>query len=274
MGRHFRIVTDHAPLQWLSAQKMEGMLCRWALALQEYDFVITYRKGQSNGNADALSRRAVNQCAFTQTVPLYSTDLCIAQQADRVLSKVLAARKKSDQFPTGSQWNYQPFLRYKQLWAQLQICEGFLCRKYKPDPVSEVLTVPILPECLHLQAIVRCHDIPTAGHQGSEKTLKRLQTEAYWVGMGQEVQQYCRECATCQKSKLPSPTKVPLTNVPIGRPWQMIAVDILEVPLSSNNNRYLLVVQDYFTKWPEAIPLPDQTASRITKVLTKIFSIY
>ena len=54
----------------------------------------------------------------------------------------------------------------------------------------------------------------------------------------------------------------------------MIAVDILEVPLSSNNNRYLLVVQDYFTKWPEAIPLSDQTASRITKVLTKIFSIY
>ena len=46
-------------------------------------------------------------------------------------------------------------------------------------------------------------------------------------------------------------------NVPIGRPWQMIAVDILEVPLSHDNNRYLLVVQDNSTKWADAIPLPD-----------------
>ena len=33
----------------------------------------------------------------------------------------------------------------------------------------------------------------------------------------------------------------------------MIAVDILKVELSHNNNQYLLVAQDYFTKWPIAI---------------------
>ena len=40
LGRPFTLVTDHAPLQWLSAQKMEGLLSRWALAIQECDFVI------------------------------------------------------------------------------------------------------------------------------------------------------------------------------------------------------------------------------------------
>ena len=54
----------------------------------------------------------------------------------------------------------------------------------------------------------------------------------------------------------------------------MLAVDILEVPLSSNNNHYLLVVQDYFTEWANAIPLPDQTAKRISSELVKWFSIY
>ncbi len=48
-------MTDHAPLQWLSSQKMEGLLCRWALALQEFDFDIVYREGSLNSNADALS---------------------------------------------------------------------------------------------------------------------------------------------------------------------------------------------------------------------------
>ena len=56
LGRHFQLLTDHCPLQWLSSQKMEGLLCRWALALQEYDFTIKYRKGCLNNNADALSR--------------------------------------------------------------------------------------------------------------------------------------------------------------------------------------------------------------------------
>ena len=65
-----------------------------------------------------------------------------------------------------------------------------------------------------------------------------------------------------------------MMNVPIGRLRQMVAADILEVPMSSRNNRYLLVVQDYFTKWAEAIPIPDQTAARITSELVKIFSIF
>ena len=51
-------------------------------------------------------------------------------------------------------------------------------------------------------------------------------------------------------------------------------MDILQVPLSTNNNRYLLVIQDYFTKWADAIPLPDQTASRITVELIKFFCTY
>ena len=62
-----------------------------------------------------------------------------------------------------------------------------------------------------------------------------------------------------------------MTSVPIGKPWQMVAADVLEVPVSSNNNCYLLVVQDYFTKWVEVVPMPDQTATRIVSALTKIF---
>ena len=56
LGRLFELLTDHVPLQWLSSQKMEGLLCRWALAMQEFDLVIKYRKGCHNSNADALSQ--------------------------------------------------------------------------------------------------------------------------------------------------------------------------------------------------------------------------
>ena len=55
LGRPFVLCTDHKPLQWLSAQKMDGLLCRWALSLEEFDFKIMYRQGSDNGNADALA---------------------------------------------------------------------------------------------------------------------------------------------------------------------------------------------------------------------------
>ena len=43
-------------------------------------------------------------------------------------------------------------------------------------------------------------------------------------------------------------------------------MDILKVPRSAKGNQYLLVVQDYFSKWPFARALPDQTAERIFQV--------
>ena len=61
-------------------------------------------------------------------------------------------------------------------------------------------------------------------------------------------------------------------HLPIGKPWEMIAVDVLQVPMSFNDNQYLLVVQDYFTKWADAFPMPDQTAKRITSELIGLCS--
>ncbi|KAL5503363.1 hypothetical protein EMCRGX_G010299 [Ephydatia muelleri] len=61
---------------------------------------------------------------------------------------------------------------------------------------------------------------------------------------------------------------------PQPQPWTMIAVDVLEVLRSVNNNIYLLMIQDYFTKWVEAIPLPDQTANRITTETICLFAVY
>ena len=48
----------------------------------------------------------------------------------------------------------------------------------------------------------------------------------------------------------------------------MVAVDIFEVPISSSNH-YLLVVQGYFTKWVEVVPMPDQIATHIVPAITK-----
>ena len=64
-----------------------------------------------------------------------------------------------------------------------------------------------------------------------------------------------------------------MINMPVGQLWQMIAVDVIKAPPSTCNNRYLLVIQDYFTKWATAIPMADQTATHIKTELTRLLSV-
>ena len=128
----------------------------------------------------------------------------------------------------------------------------------------------VIPEQMKAEFLERAHD--KGGHQGVEKTLDRLKMIAYWVGMQLAVTEYVNSCDRCQKAKLPLPTRAPLLNTPLGRPLQMLQVDVLEVPISSEGNRYLLVIEDSFSKWLEAYPMKDQRAETITKLLTETFS--
>ena len=91
-----------------------------------------------------------------------------------------------------------------------------------------------------------------SGHQVIDCTLSRLSEVAYWVGMGKDVVSYCTHCFKCQVSKAPPSKPARLQPVISSKPWELIAVDILKVPRSAEGNQYLLVVQDYFSKWPFA----------------------
>ena len=60
IGREFTIQTDHRSLVWLNKLKEKNArLTRWSLALQAYTFNVVHRAGSANGNADALSRAAL-----------------------------------------------------------------------------------------------------------------------------------------------------------------------------------------------------------------------
>ena len=130
LGRQFTLLTDHAPLQWLAGQKMEGLLARWALATQEYDFTISYRKGTANSNADALSRKqnyTNEQCAATLCLPQLLPDLQQHQTNDPIISQ-LCDELQSGTSPQGRKWHHQPLRRYKQLWSQLLMKDGIICK--------------------------------------------------------------------------------------------------------------------------------------------------
>ena len=66
--------------------------------------------------------------------------------------------------------------------------------------------------------------------------------------------------------------KASLQLYTIGAPMERIAIDIMgPLPVSGNGNRYVLVTMDYFSKWPEVYPIPNQEARTVANVLVREF---
>lgn len=56
LGTKFTVFTDNNPLSYLRTAKLGAVEQRWASQLALFDFEIKYRPGDTNQNADALSR--------------------------------------------------------------------------------------------------------------------------------------------------------------------------------------------------------------------------
>ena len=55
-----------------------------------------------------------------------------------------------------------------------------------------------------------------------------------------------------------------------GAPFERIAMDVAgPFPTSDSGNRYVLVVMDYFSKWPEVYAIPNQEARTIVDVFSR-----
>ena len=86
--------------------------------------------------------------------------------------------------------------------------------------------------------------------------------------MKADVRRHCRSCLNCASRKGNKRTfKPPLQPIPVGGPFHRVGVDVLQLPISVNGNRYVVVFFfNYLTKWPEAFAVPDQETTTIARL--------
>ena len=83
-----------------------------------------------------------------------------------------------------------------------------------------------------------------------------------------DAMRYSENCAECAIAVGVGRRKKPLLHpIPVKRPFQILGVDVMELPKTSKGNKYVIVIQDFLTKWPLVYPAPDQKAVRIARLL-------
>ena len=154
--------------------------------------------------------------------------------------------------------------------------DGVICRIWKPrDGPDTTYEQIVLPQQYRKQIIRLAHDLPFSGHLGTEKTTQRVLRRFYWPSLFRDVKDYCQSCPDCQLHSSYK-TRAPMIPLPvIGEPFRRIAMDVVgPLPRTSRGNRFILVINDYATRYPEAIPLRNVTARKVAEVLIELFARY
>lgn len=214
----------------------------------------------------------MNQCLLNGWDP---TEMGQEQLKDPNIGIIYTAKLDGNPRP---EWNCvsSGSAHLKTLWRQwdrLEMHASMLYRKWSnSDDVDSTLQL-IVPDSRILQVLKLSHDIPSAGHLGTDKTLKRIQQSFYWPAMSDAVRRYIKSCDSCTARKLSrKKNRAPLGTYLVGEPMERVAIDILgPLPLSKSGKRYILVMADCFTKWTESVAIPNQEAKTVAEAFVNHF---
>jgi hypothetical protein len=195
-GRRFVVKTDHYSLKYLLDQRLATIpRHHWVGKLLGFDFSVEYKPGAANVVADALSRRDTPEegALLALSAPRFEVldRLRLAQRTDPALVAL------HDELQAGSRG---------APWGVVDGMVQYANRLFIP-PSS-----PLLQEILAA--------VHAEGHEGVQRTLHRLRRDFHFPNMKQVVQEYVRQCHTCQRHKSehlhPAGLLLPLTD-PTGR---------------------------------------------------------
>ncbi|KAL1268950.1 hypothetical protein QQF64_031239 [Cirrhinus molitorella] len=109
-------------------------------------------------------------------------------------------------------------------------------RIYSPQHFYEAL----IPEILS-----HVHGHPSVGHYGLAKTLDRAMRSFYWPYMSSDIAKHCSQCKDCQSQHSPVlQSQAPLIPISPDRPFQIVAADITELPISTKATDFRDKAQD------------------------------
>ena len=239
-AKPFTVYTDHKPLTYALSSTVERSprQTRQLSFISEFTTDIQYIRGKHNVVADALSR--------INTVAMPAIDF----------QKLAADQANSDEIHA-----------YRTAISNLVLQDIPFQGVYLLCDVSQGKPRPVIPREWTYRVFEAVHSL---AHTGPRPTQRAVAERFVWHGLKKDIKRWCKECHSCQAAKIHRHTRTPIScrPPPSGR-FLSLHVDLVGPLPSSEGMTYLFTVIDRFTRWPEAIPLPDAKTATCVKALIR-----
>lgn len=108
----------------------------------------------------------------------------------------------------------------------------------------------------------------------THNTLEKLCDRFYWPSMEAGDRNFCQHCHQCQLTRPHKPAPAPLVPLLINRvPFERVGMALVDLlPKSARGHEYLLMMLDYATCCPEAVPLWKATSKNFARELVLLCS--
>ncbi|GIY38634.1 reverse transcriptase [Caerostris darwini] len=214
-------------------------LANWSSVTDRVVHDILHVKGIDNVVSDTLSR--INIATIETPSHIDFQEIANNQKSDKELSEIVAHPDKSflvlQPFPMGDH-------------AIELYCD-----------VASNRIRQFVPEVDRKNVFSSLHSI---SHSGIKATVKLVKERYVWPGIKVDVRTWPQQCLVCQRSKIARHTQSKLgAFIPSNAGFEHIHIHIVGLLPPSEDFRYCLTCVDRFSKWPEAYPLVDISASTV-----------
>ena len=292
-----------------------GRLFRWSILLQAYDMKILHKSGKTNLPADALSRReypppppedpdddVVNDALnFATLQPNTATvEINFEYQGDEQQAETspmhIAALGDNMENAQRTCPDLGPIIRYlengelpeddkaaRRIVFQendFHMNNNLLYHMFQPttkqlDQIMPVVEQICLPQALRVEVLQQYHDHNS--HPGFDRCYAAIRLKYFWSKMFSDIKTYCFSCTVCQRAKIhTNAKKAPLQPLPPAEIFSRYHIDYLG-PLKTTKEgyKYILLVVESLSRYPEAFPTRTQEAGETANVLyNEIFCRY
>jgi cleavage and polyadenylation specificity factor subunit 1 len=249
-GRPFTFFTDHKPLVSAITKQstpFSSRQQRHLSFLSEFNAIFSHLPGQHNLVADALSRPTISPILSPATppslfpIPLSYTDMANAQQTDESLQSLHTSHS-------------------------LNITSIPLSPKQSIlVDISTPTIRPLVPHSFRKQIFLHFHSL---GHPGIRATRRLISSRFVWPHMASDLNQWSRECLSCQKAKIHTHISPPSQPIPIpSRRFSHIHIDLVGPLPPSQGHTHILTIIDRTTRWLEAVPLSSTSSKNCAEAL-------
>lgn len=241
-GRHFVIRSDHKSLEnFMNGKFKNSKIRRWRDILWEYDFDVSYIKGEKIPHVDFMSRIERNEDK---------------NEEDKKENKKSVEKKDLKEYG---------IIDYDRKKKTEVISNDILLLNEKLYKIDSNLRLLIIPKITERAKIVEDTHLNT-GHRCVETVYKEIKNKYFWQGLRKAVMNYTNKCKSCCEHNDKKYKNAILIETKSKN--EIFGCDLIG-PI---NKQYILNVIDYHTRYGEGMIIKNKKSETVLEGIKTIFN--